>query len=88
VAGRDGLLMTGLLPDFDKMMDACFDVLAEFNDESGVSRTDIYMLMNFIPGGTLKTLTKDVQRKGQAGARELDTGYDIASLSEAVHYQS
>lgn len=86
LAGGENHLMTGLLPDFDKMMDACFDVLAEFNEEGGVSKTDIYMMMKFIPGDTLRVM-KDAVVRGRDDLSEPEPSYaNIGPLSEAVHY--
>lgn len=84
VAGKGDALMTGMLPDFDKMMDACFDVLDEYAAEGAVSKSETMMLFSFIPGTTMK------ERVGPASAGNGDSGHgtthSIAPMSEAVHY--
>ncbi len=84
VAGKRDALMSGMLPDFDKMMDACFDVLEEYAWEGGVSKTETLMLFKFIPGTTMKERDGiHLEAKVDCG---LETNHSIAPMSEAVHY--
>ena len=76
--------MTGMLPDFDKMMDACFDILDEYAGTGGVSKTEIMMLFTFIPGTTLKESAGNTMKGCDDSG--LETTHSIAPMSEAVHY--
>lgn len=84
VAGKEGALMTGMLPDFDKMMDACFAVLDEYADEGGVSKTEIMMLFHFVPGITMKEMP-GVSR-GKCADSPIKTVLGVDAMSEAVHF--
>jgi DNA-binding LacI/PurR family transcriptional regulator/DNA-binding transcriptional regulator YhcF (GntR family) len=84
IPGNDRKLMTGMLPDFDKMMDACFSVLDEYGKDGGVSKTNIFMQLNFVAGNTLMALNgAHPEKNEQPDAKEM---HRINSLSEAVHY--
>ncbi|MDF7824131.1 GntR family transcriptional regulator [Pontiellaceae bacterium B12227] len=84
VPGRDNGLMTGMLPDFDKMMDTCFDVLAEYAKERTVSRTAVLMQFKFIPGITMKEMDGRYSRGNEDASIETSMGID--SMSKAVHF--
>ena len=54
VAGQDEpVMMTGMLPDFERMTDACFRILKERHAGAGVSEMNIFMKLDFVPGSTL-----------------------------------
>jgi DNA-binding LacI/PurR family transcriptional regulator/DNA-binding transcriptional regulator YhcF (GntR family) len=84
LAGHTKKLMSGMLPDFDKMMNACFSLLDEYGKGSGVSKTNIYMQLNFVPGNTLITINGASTEKAEQPTTEEIHG--INSMSEAVHY--
>ncbi len=78
-------LMTGMLPDFDKLTKACFDVLEEYSEGGGFSKTGIMVSMNYIPGHTLMAL--DGSPFGEPiSLQSMHDRYGIDSLSRAVHY--
>lgn len=79
-AGRR-LLITGMLPDFDKMMDACFRHLFEYKSTGGVSTTTSLMRMCFIPGDTLIT----VPGGKKAACSNLVYKSYVDTLIESVH---
>jgi DNA-binding LacI/PurR family transcriptional regulator len=81
--GKKNELMTGMLPDFEKMMDACFDLLAEYG-EGRVSRTSSFMVLNFVPGATLKHVNGSMPVAFEDS--RVDTHHSIDSMSGAVHY--
>ena len=84
LAGNEKKLMTGMLPDFDQMMDACFNVLEEYGSEGGVSKTNICMRLNFVQGNTLNTVNgAQPEKTEQPSVKEI---HRISSMSEAVHY--
>lgn len=84
VRGQKNVLMTGMLPDFDKMMESCFSMLHEYRTKGSVSRICTTMKLNFVPGDTL------CARNGAAPAKPVHSGlqtrYAVEPLSEAVHY--
>ncbi len=84
VQGRENVLMTGMLPDFDKMMDACFDMLQEYGEKKGVSKIGTTMKLHFVPGGTLRTING--ADPGKPAFSDQQMRYGIAPLSDAVHY--
>lgn len=84
LAGNEKKLMTGMLPDFDKMMDACFNVLAEYGTEGGVSKTNTYMLLDFVQGSTLQAVNG--ARPGSVEDPGPGMLHGIDSMSEAIHY--
>ena len=85
IPGKENNLMTGMLPDFDRMMDACFNVLEEYAQESGVSKTAVYMVLNYVPGHTLKHLNGAARAEDQ-GSADPETRRRVGSMSSAVHY--
>lgn len=85
IPGKEHKLMTGMLPDFDRMMDACFNVLSEYGQPGGVSKTSVYMVLNFVPGQTLRSISGATQSES-LNPPDLETRLAVNSISNAVHY--
>lgn len=85
IPGNENSLMTGMLPDFDRMMAACFNVLSEYGQEGGVSTTSVFMVLKYIPGMTLKHLN-GVSEAADPGSNELESRHRVNSLSSSVYY--
>lgn len=81
--GRKGLQVTGMLPDFDRMVEQCLALLHEQRTSDRCEFTSLFMRMHFVEGVTL------APRPGfQAAAHQnqtvFDPPHDLAALSQTV----
>ena len=75
--------ITGMLPDFDHMVEMCFAVLDQQKQSWKSNFTKIHVRMHFLPGDTVRSLTTPVESNGSEPSAAA-TKHDIQTLSQAV----
>ena len=80
--GQDEKQITGMLPDFDHMVEMCLTMLEQQKLSGKSNFTKIHVRMHFVPGDTIRALNP---QPGQAGAEKPAAAkHDIQTLSQAV----
>jgi DNA-binding LacI/PurR family transcriptional regulator len=77
--GRPRRRLTGMLPDFDCMVDLCFEMLKEQKETGRSDFTKVHVRMHYVPGDTLKT-----PEPADSPERKIREGADLLALSRAV----
>jgi DNA-binding LacI/PurR family transcriptional regulator len=81
--GQSGRQITGMLPDFDHMVEMCLTMLAQQKAAGKSEFTEIHVRMHFIPGDTIRFLDASAESEG-VGTSHLSQAHDIQTLSQAV----
>ena len=81
--GQSGHQITGMLPDFDHMVEMCLTMLAQQTTAGKSDFTEIHVRMHFIPGDTIRFLDGSAESE-TAGTSHLPQTHDIQTLSQAV----
>ena len=81
IEGSTGRQITGMLPDFDYMVDTCLSALERQRETGRSDFTSVNVRMHFVPGDTLKSLNGH----GVGGGSSPKPKHDIGTLSQAVH---
>jgi len=81
--GQSGRQITGMLPDFDQMVEMCLTMLARQKSSGKSDFTEIHVRMHFIPGDTIRFLDGSAQSE-ITGTTHLSQTHDIQTLSQAV----
>lgn len=81
--GQGGRQITGMLPDFDQMVEMCLTMLEQQKSSGKSDFTEIHVRMHFIPGDTIRFLDASAQSE-LAGGSHLSQTHDIQTLSQAV----
>jgi len=78
-----GKKITGMLPDFDHMVDTCLAMLERQNKQGRSDYTGVDVRMHFVPGQTLRDLG------GRRPRRDADPAlnHDAQTLSRVAHYR-
>jgi len=83
IKGETGRQITGMLPDFDRMVEMCFTLLEQQKLTGKSEFTKIHFRMHFLPGDTLRSLSGEDNLN--AGTTLESTRFrDIHTLSRAV----
>jgi DNA-binding LacI/PurR family transcriptional regulator len=77
--------ITGMLPDFDRMIALCMELLEQQREDGKSNIAHIHVRMHYLPGDTLRSLN-DANLENN-GAAELN-GHDIRDVSRAVQYRA
>ena len=78
-----GRKITGMLPDFDHMVDTCLGMLERQRKQGRSDYTGVDIRMHFVPGQTLR----DLAGNGAATDDAPDLNHDPGTLSRVVHYR-
>jgi len=81
--GSGGRQMTGMLPDFDHMVEMCLSLLDQQKVAGKSNYTKIHVRMHFLPGDTIRALAPTAE----SGHYELSAppmAHDLQTLSQAV----
>lgn len=78
-----GRKITGMLPDFDHMVDTCLSMLERQRKHGRSDYTGVDIRMHFVPGQTLR----DLAGNGAASEGAPDLNHDPGTLSRVVHYR-
>jgi DNA-binding LacI/PurR family transcriptional regulator len=78
-----GCKITGMLPDFDHMVDTCLAMLERQRKHGRSDYTGVDIRMHFVPGQTLR----DISGNGAATEDAPDLNHDPGTLSRVVHYR-
>ena len=80
--GQSGKQITGMLPDFDHMVEMCLAMLEQQKLSGKSNFTKIHVRMHFVPGDTIRALKP---QRGQAAVeKSAAVKHDIQTLSQAV----
>lgn len=79
IEGSQGRQLTGMLPDFDRMIDLCLTMLEEQRQSGKSDFTKIHVRMHFLPGHTLRSLVGPV---GTSAGPAIN--HDLQTLSKTV----
>jgi DNA-binding LacI/PurR family transcriptional regulator len=78
-----GRKITGMLPDFDHMVDTCLAMLERQRKHGRSDYTGVDIRMHFVPGQTLH----DLAGNGAATESAPELNHDPGTLSRVVHYR-
>ena len=78
-----GCKITGMLPDFDHMVDTCLGMLERQRKHGRSDYTGVDIRMHFVPGQTLR----DLAGNGAATEDAPDLNHDPSTLSRVIHYR-
>jgi DNA-binding LacI/PurR family transcriptional regulator/DNA-binding transcriptional regulator YhcF (GntR family) len=78
-----GCKITGMLPDFDHMVDTCLGMLERQRKHGRSDYTGVDIRMHFVPGQTLR----DLAGNGAATENAPNLNHDPGTLSRVVHYR-
>jgi DNA-binding LacI/PurR family transcriptional regulator len=78
-----GRKITGMLPDFDHMVDTCLGMLERQRKQGRSDYSGVDIRMHFVPGQTLRGLAGGEAGKGHPP----DLNHDPGTLSRMVHYR-
>lgn len=81
--GQSGRQITGMLPDFDHMVEMCLSLLDQQRQAGKSNFTKIHIRMHFLPGDTIRSLLAPGET-GFTDASSTPVGHDIQTLSQAV----
>ena len=81
--GQGGRQITGMLPDFDHMVEMCLAILDQQRESGKSNFTKIHVRMHFVPGDTIRVLTPQSEQSG-AENDVTPANHDIQTLSQAV----
>jgi DNA-binding LacI/PurR family transcriptional regulator len=80
--GQSGKQITGMLPDFEHMVEMCLAMLEQQKLSGKSNFTKIHVRMHFVPGDTIRALKP---QRGQAAVeKSAAVKHDIQTLSQAV----
>lgn len=83
IEGSAGRQITGMLPDFDHMVDTCLAMLERQQQVGRSDFTSAHVRMHFVPGDTLRNLSGH----GASSAPPHKLNHDIGTLSRAVEFR-
>ena len=83
IEGSAGRQITGMLPDFDHMVDTCLAMLDRQRQVGRSDFTGVHVRMHFVPGDTLRNLNG----RGASAAPPHKLNHDIGTLSKAVEFR-
>lgn len=78
-----GRQITGMLPDFDQMVDMCLILLDQQKQAGRSNVTKIHMRMHFVPGDTIRALKPQNKQTDVENAAS-HAIHDIQTLSQAI----
>jgi len=81
--GQGGRQITGMLPDFDLMVEMCLTMLEQQKQAGKSDFTKIHVRMHFLPGDTIRPLAASVDAHGM-GLSVATINHDIQTLSQAI----
>jgi len=81
--GQGGRQITGMLPDFDHMVEMCLAILEQQKQAGKSNFTKIHVRMHFLPGETIRSLATSVH-PNSAEPSVAAMKHDIQTLSRAV----
>ena len=81
INGDSGPQLTGMLPDFDLMVEHCLSMLQQQRTSGKCDHTAIHVRMHFVPGDTMRAL---IAVPGEEGVEERRTERELAVLSAVV----
>jgi|688.fasta_scaffold19414_4 DNA-binding LacI/PurR family transcriptional regulator len=79
-----GRKITGMLPDFDHMVETCLGMLERQRKQGRSDYTAVDIRMHFVPGQTLRQLAGGEAARGDSP----DLNHDPGTLSRVVHYRT
>lgn len=79
IEGSQGRQLTGMLPDFDRMIDLCLTMLEEQRQSGKSDFTKIHVRMHFLPGHTIRSLAGPVGTSASPAIK-----HDLQTLSKTV----
>ncbi len=79
-----GRKITGMLPDFDHMVETCLAMLERQRKQGRSDYTGVDIRMHFVPGQTLRELAGGETAKGAAP----ELNHDPGTLSRVIHYRT
>jgi len=81
--GQGGRQITGMLPDFDHMVEMCLTMLDQQRQIGKSNFTKIHVRMHFLPGDTIRSLATRVEPDSPETSVAA-MNHDIQTLSQAV----
>ncbi|MBU0679296.1 MAG: substrate-binding domain-containing protein [Verrucomicrobia bacterium] len=83
IDGDNGPQITGMLPDFDRMVEMCLTALKQQKETGRSDFTEIHVRMHFLPGHTLRSLVETDDTISDSTPTPA-TNHDIQALSKTV----
>jgi DNA-binding LacI/PurR family transcriptional regulator len=81
INGDSGPQLTGMLPDFDLMVEHCLSMLQQQRTSGKCDHTAIQVRMHFVPGDTMRSLVAIPDEEGEVASR---TDRELIVLSAVV----
>ncbi len=81
--GSDGRQMTGMLPDFNHMVEVCLSLLDQQKEAGKSNYTKIHVRMHFVPGDTIRAIAP-ARESSLLESPGTSISHDIQTLSQAV----